>query len=88
MNGTSTLSISQLRQRTAKAIGAVIGQKQPTVILQRSQPKAVLVDYDYFSSLEEAVLDLTDAAEAERSKTEAREPLATYVKRRWGKAAL
>lgn len=88
MNGTSTLSISQLRQNTAQAIHAVVSQKKPTVILQRSQPKAILVDYDYYTSLEDAVLDLTDAQEADRAKKEKRAPFSSYTKRRWGAHAL
>lgn len=85
MNGTSALSVSQLRQKTALAIQNVSRLKKPTVILQRSQPKAVLVDYDYYQALEEAVLDLTDAQESERAKKEPREPFSSYLKRRWGR---
>lgn len=88
MNGTPTLSVSQLRQGTAHAIQTVNKLKKPTVILQHSQPKAVLVDYEYYQALEEAVLDLTDAQEAERAKKEVREPLTSYVTKRWGKAKL
>lgn len=88
MNGTSTFSISELRQQTAKAIHMVNKQKKSAVILQRSQPKAVLVDYEYYQALEEAVLDLTDSLEAERAKKEPREPFSSYVKRRWGSAKI
>lgn len=88
MNGTPTFSISQLRQQAAKAINMVNKQKRSAVILQRSQPKAVLVDYDYYQALEESVLDLTDSHEAERAKKEPREPFSSYIKKRWGSAKL
>jgi prevent-host-death family protein len=84
MNGTSTLSVSQLRQHIAQAIDLVVNQKQATVILQRSQPKAILVDYDYYTSLEETALDVTDTREARRAKKEKRVPFSSYLKRRWG----
>jgi len=88
MNGTPTFSVSQLRQQTAKAINLVNKQKKSAVILQRSQPKAVLVDYDYYLALEEAVLDLTDSQEAQRAKKEPRESFSSYVKKRWGSAKI
>lgn len=84
MNGTQTITISQLRQNAAGAINSVITSQQPTVILQRSHPTAVLVDVRYFQALEDAVLDVTDSREAERAKTEERVPFQTYIKKRWG----
>jgi prevent-host-death family protein len=88
MNGTQILSISDLRQNTAKAIASVSMTKNPTIIFQRSRPKAVLVDYDYYQSLEEAVLDLTDAKEAEKAKKEPKILLNSYIKKRWRKTSL
>lgn len=85
MNSTNTLSISQLRQNTAEAINSVVTSKQPTVIFQRSKPKAVLVDYDYYNTLEESVLDFLDAKEAEKAKSEEKIPFEAYLKKRWGK---
>lgn len=84
MNGTQTITISQLRQNAADAINTVIAAQQPTVILQRSRPTAVLVDIAYFQALEEAVLDVTDAREAQKAKAEERVPFRAYVKKRWG----
>lgn len=84
MNGTQTITISDLRQNAAAAVNAVVGSQSPTIIMQRSQPKAVLVDVDYYQALEEAVLDLTDSQEAERAKKEPRIPFSTYVKKRYG----
>ena len=85
MNSTTSLSISELRQNTAKVIDAVIKLQTPTVIMQRSQPKAVLVDIDYFNTLEEAVLDLSDSKEAEKAKNEEKIPFDKYLRKRWGK---
>lgn len=85
MNSTQTLSISQLRQNVAQSIDDVIDTQEPTVILIRSKPKAVLVDVNYFQALEDAVLDMSDSKEAERSKKESRTPFSSYIKKRWGK---
>jgi len=84
MNATQSISISDLRQNATAAVNAVIGTQIPTIIMQRSKPRAVLVDVDYYQALEEAVLDLTDANEAERAKSEPRIPLLPYVKKRFG----
>lgn len=84
MNGTQTITISELRQNAASAVNSVVSTQQPKVILQRSRPKAVLVDIDYFQALEEAVVELTDAAEAHRAKTEDKDPFSVYIKKRWG----
>lgn len=83
MNGT-TLSISQLKQNTAKAVDHVIKKGQPLTILSRSVPKAILADIDYFNALEEAVLNLTDSQEAEKAKKEPRDSLNSYIEKRWG----
>lgn len=84
MNGTQTITISQLRQNAADAINSVITAQQPTIILQRSRPTAILVDIAYFQALEEAVFDATDAREAQLAKAEERTPFGGYIKKRWG----
>lgn len=78
------MTISSLRHNAASAINSVIAAQQPVVILQRSRPTAVLVDIHYFQALEDAVLDVTDAREAQSAKTEERLPFRTYIKKRWG----
>jgi len=88
MNGTQTISISQLRQHAAQTIDAVVNKQEPTIILKRSMPKAVLVDINYYQALEDAVLDLTDAREAEKAKKEPRDSFASYIKKRWGKTSV
>ena len=87
MNTTQTITISDLRQNATAAVNAVAATQNSTIILQRSHPKAVLVDVEYFQSLEDAVLDLTDAQEANRAKQEPHVLLDTYIKKRWGKMA-
>lgn len=84
MNATQSITISDLRQNAAAAVNAVVGTQIPTIIMQRSQPKAVLVDVDYYQALEDAVLDLTDSIEAEKAKLEPRIPLLPYIKKRFG----
>lgn len=78
-----TISISDLRQNITSTINAT--STQPITIFQRSKPKAVIVDANYFQSLENAVLDLTDSAEAEKAKKEAKTSFQNYVNKRWGK---
>lgn len=87
MNDTNTLSISELRQKTALIINDVAKSKKPKIVLQRSKPKAVLVDVDYFQSLEEMLLDITDVNEAEKAKKEPKSSFKSYIKRRWDKTS-
>lgn len=84
MNGTQTITISQLRENAAATINSVITSQEPAIILQRSHPKAVLVDLAYFLALEEAVMDSTDSQEAQSAKSEERIPFRSYIKTRWG----
>lgn len=82
MNNTQTLSISQLRQNATRAIEKVLNDQMPIVILQRSRPKAILVDLGYYQALEEAVFDLTDSQEADKAKKEKRIPF-SFPSRGW-----
>lgn len=76
------LSISDLRQNVAKIVDK-LATKEPLIIMKRSKPQAVLVSHEYFTALEQSVLDLTDALEAEKAKKEPTVTLADYVKKRW-----
>jgi len=87
MNVPTSLSISDLRQRATAIINTVVKTQTPTIIFQRSKPKVVLVDVNYFQALEEAVLDLSDANEAEKAKQEEKIPFTNYLKKRWGKSS-
>jgi len=84
MNSTFTVPITQLKQNAAQIIDNVVNSGQSAVILQRSQPKAVIADFDYFNSLEAAVVDFLDAQEAEKAKKEPKISLQNYIKKRWG----
>lgn len=90
MNSTTnaSFSISELRQGASSIIASVVNTQTPVVIVQRSKPKAILVDYDYFQALEDAVLDRLDSQAAEKAKTETHIPLTSYIKKRWGTAKL
>ena len=86
MNNTQSISISQLRQNATEAIETVVKTQSPTIIMQRSKPKAVLVDVSYFQALEDAVLDLTDSREAERAKKEEKRTFSSYINKRFQKS--
>lgn len=90
MNSTTnaSFSISQLRQGASSIIASVVNTQTPVVIVQRSKPKAVLVDYDYFQALEDAVIDRLDGQIADKAKDEARVPLVSYINKRWGTTKL
>jgi len=77
-----TISISDFRQNITNTINNT--SDQPITVFQRSKPKAVIVSADYFQSLENAVLDLTDSAEAEKAKKETKTSFQNYVNKRWG----
>lgn len=79
----NTISISDLRNRTAKFVSQVANMQKIFTITQHSKPKAILVNHKYYQALEEAVLDLTDTKEAEKAKKETIIKLNTYVKKRW-----
>ncbi len=80
----NTVSISELRQDATNLINLAVSSQNPLVVMQRSKPRAVLVDYLYFQSLEEAILDLTDATEAERAKKEPTTSFDKYYEKRFG----
>lgn len=83
MDGT-TISVSKLRQNTAKVIDYVVKMGQPLTIFQRSEPKVIIADFKYFKALEDAVFDLSDSKEAEKAKKEPRVSFRTYMEKRWG----
>ena len=76
------LSISDLRQNVAKIVDQA-AQEEPFTIMKRSKPQAVLISHKYFTALEQSVLDLTDALEAEKAKQEPTLSLADYIRKRW-----
>lgn len=83
MSTSNTISISELRQDATNLINLAISGQNPLIVMQRSKPKAVLVDYLYFQALEEAIMDLTDNQEAERAKLEPTESFDKYFGKRF-----
>ncbi len=64
------VSITDLKQNTKKVVGQVKSSGQSVVILQRSEPAAVMVDPDYYRLLEQALEDLEDLQAIEERKNE------------------
>lgn len=58
---------------------------QSVVVMQRSEPSAVLVDPDYYQILEEALEDLEDIRDIELRKNEPTISMDEYLKKRFSK---
>ena len=54
------VSITNLKQNTASIVSDVKTTGEPVVVLQRSEPAAVMVDPDYYKILEEALEEKED----------------------------
>lgn len=65
-----TVSITDLKQKPASVIAKMRSSGTPVVIIQRSEPTAVLVDLEYYKALEEALEDLEDLKAIEERKKE------------------
>lgn len=70
----NTVSITDLKQNTAKVIGKIKGGDKSLVILRRSKVAAVLVDPDYFDILEESLENASDLKSIEERKNEPKVP--------------
>ena len=81
----NTVSITDLKQNTADVVKRVKTTGQPIVIMQRSEPSAVIVDTDYYHILEEALEDLEDLRDIEFRKNEPTISMDEYLKKRFGK---
>lgn len=80
-----TVSITNLKQNTAGIIKGVKAEGKPVVVLQRSEPAAVLVDPDYYETLEGALEDLIDLKAIEDRKNEPTIPFDEYFEKRFKK---
>ena len=67
MNRLNTISISELKQHPARALNDVVVSQKPKIIVQRSTPKAVIMDIDYFNALQEAYEDYLDTLEFDKT---------------------
>lgn len=83
----NTASITDLKQNTAQIIKKLREEGKSVVILQRSQPAAVLVDPHYFTILEEALENEIDFKAIEERKNEPTIPFNEYFIKRFGKTA-
>jgi len=83
MNDTFSIPITKLKTDTASVISDVTTKGVSAIVMQRSEPKVVIADYGYFNALEDAVVDLLDSIEAEKSKKEPTISLKDYGKKRW-----
>lgn len=77
----NTVSITDLKQNTADVVKRVKTTGKPVVIIQRSEPSAVLVDTDYFQILERALEDLEDLRDIELRKNEPTIPMEEVMKK-------
>lgn len=66
----NTISITELKQNTASVVKNVRESGGSVVVMQRSEPAAVLVDPEYYSALEAALEDLEDLRDIELRKNE------------------
>ncbi len=83
----NTVSITDLKQNTADVVKRV-KTGEPLVVMQRSEPAAVLVDPDYYELLEEALEDLEDLRDIELRKNEPTVSMDKYLEKRFGKNPL
>lgn len=56
----TTISITDLKQDTARVIKRVTSEGKPVIVMQRSKVAAVLLDPEYFQSLELALENAQD----------------------------
>jgi|GEM_PF-1975023 len=84
----NTVSITDLKQKTADVVKKVKTSGQPVAVLQRSEVAAVLVDPDHYQVLEEALENLEDLRDTELRKDEPTVSMDEYLKKRFGKNPL
>lgn len=84
----NTVSITDLKQKTADVIKNVRASGKPAAILQRSEVAAILVDPEYYQVLEEALEDLEDIRDIELRKNEPTISMDEYLKKRFNKKSL
>lgn len=84
----NTVSITDLKQNTADVMKRVKTSGLPLVVMQRSEPAAVLVEPSYYDILEDALEDLEDLRDIELRKNEPTVSMDEYLKKRFGKNPL
>lgn len=82
-----TVSITDLKQKPASVIAKMRSSGAPVVIIQRSEPVAVLTDPEYYRILEEALEDLEDLKAIEERKGEPGIAFEKYFRKRFKKTS-
>ena len=77
----NTVSITDLKQNTAGVVKKMRTSGEPVMIIQRSEPAAVLVDPDYYETLEAALEDLEDLRDIELRKNDPTVPAEEVAKK-------
>ena len=77
----NTVSITDLKQNTADVVKKMRTSGEPVMIIQRSEPAAVLVDPDYYETLEAALEDLEDLRDIELRKNDPTVPADEVAKK-------
>ncbi|TSC87824.1 MAG: Uncharacterized protein G01um10145_961 [Microgenomates group bacterium Gr01-1014_5] len=77
----NTVSITNLKQNTADVIEKVKKGGAPILVIQRSEPAAVLVDPEYYETLVEALEDIEDIRDIELRKNEPTIPFEEVAKK-------
>ena len=77
----NTVSITDLKQNTADVVKKMRTSGEPVMIIQRSEPAAVLVDPDYYETLEAALEDLEDLRDIELRKNDPTVPAEEVAKK-------
>lgn len=63
-----TIPVTEFRQKTVEILNKITATNQPFYLLQRSHPKAVVMNVPYFESLMEELEDLRDMQVIEAAK--------------------
>lgn len=77
----NTVSITGLKQNIAGVIKKIRSEGKPMVIIQRSEPAAVLLDPEYYEVLEKALEDKIDLKAIEDRKNEPRKSSRVVAKK-------
>ncbi len=77
----NTVSITDLKQNTASVIKKVKTSGKSAAILQRSEVAAILVNPEYYDTLEQALEDMEDLRDIELRKDEPTVPFEEVMKK-------
>ncbi|OGY12588.1 MAG: hypothetical protein A3A58_03435 [Candidatus Blackburnbacteria bacterium RIFCSPLOWO2_01_FULL_41_27] len=81
----NTVSITNLKQNTADVIEKLKKDGVSILVIQRSEPAAVLVDPEHYETLVEALEDIEDIRDIEARKNEPAIPFDKYFEKRFKK---